>query len=282
MKCQYFFLFLFFCFSSSSLPDLKKKKKKMPEISIVVLGSGAVGKSCISIQYIQGHFVERYDSTIEDIYRKPCSVDGEPATLTIVDTAGQDAFSAMRENYMRTGQAFVLVFSITDSESLQKLKVIYAQLVRVRGENSHIPCVVVGNKIDLAAQRAVPPEQGKEFARFANCHYFEITARDKGQVEEVFAHLVRLVRRGSAAPAPGIGGSNSGANNNSAGGGGSGGSNGERGMSGDGGNQGNSAAGGSGFGGDAGSKNNNKSGKTVTPDNKKDNGGKKGWRCSIG
>ncbi len=185
----------------------------MPELSLVVLGAGSVGKSCISIQYIQGHFVERYDSTIEDIYRKPVEVDGESTTLTIVDTAGQDAFGAMRENYMRSGQAFVLVFSITDSESLQKLKVIYAQLVRVRGENSHIPCVVVGNKIDLSAQRAVPPEQGKEFARNANCHYFEITARDKGQVEEVFSHLVRLVRRGSAAPAPGIGGGSSGGGN---------------------------------------------------------------------
>jgi small GTP-binding protein len=171
----------------------------MPDLAIVVLGSGAVGKSCISIQYIQGHFVERYDSTIEDIYRKPVDIDGEQTTLTIVDTAGQDAFGGMRENFMRTGQAFVLVFSITDSESLQKLKVIYAQLVRVRGEGSNIPCVVVGNKIDLSAQRAVPPEMGKEFARFANCHYFEITARDKGQVEEVFAHLVRVVRRGSSA-----------------------------------------------------------------------------------
>lgn len=177
----------------------------MPELAVVLLGAGAVGKSAISIQFVQGHFCERYDSTIEDIYRRPIEVDGDASTLTVVDTAGQEAFNHMKEPYMRSGQAFILVFSITDSESLQKLKVIYAQLVRVRGENTHIPCVVVGNKTDLAAQRAVPSEQGKEFARFSNSHYFEISAKDKGQVDEVFTHVVRLVRRGSAAPAPGLG-----------------------------------------------------------------------------
>jgi small GTP-binding protein len=241
----------------------------MPEISIVVLGSGAVGKSATTIMYIQNHFIEKYDSTIEDIYRKPCSVDGEPATLTIVDTAGQDAFSAMRENYMRSGQAFVLVFSITDAESLQKLKVIYAQLVRVRGENSHIPCVVVGNKIDLSAQRAVPSDQGKEFARYANCHYFEITARDKGQVEEVFAHLVRLVRRGSAGPP--IAQQQQSQQQQQQGGGG--GNNNQQGN------------------GDSMNNNNNRSGNdnnnngasgrtTVTPGGKDEK--KKGWKCLIG
>jgi GTPase SAR1 family protein len=188
----------------------------MPELPIVVLGSGAVGKSCIAIQYVIGNFVDVYDATIEDIYRKAISVDGTPEMVTLVDTAGQDAFgaTAMRENYMRSGRGFVLVFSITDAESLQKLKAIYTQLARVRStsgdgffpinqkqqqtqqqpSNTIIPCVLIGNKADLSAQRVVSPEQGKEFARHINCHYFELSARDKGQVEEVFTYLIRCVR----------------------------------------------------------------------------------------
>ncbi len=195
----------------------------MPELPIVVLGSGAVGKSAISIQYILGNFVDVYDATIEDIYRKAISVDGTPEMLTLVDTAGQDAFgaTAMRQNYMRSGRGFVLVFSITDAESLQKLKAIYTQLARVRSTsgdgffpinqkqqqqkqqqqqtqqqqpNTIIPCVLIGNKADLSAQRVVSPEQGKEFARHINCHYFEVSARDKSQVEEVFTYLIRCVR----------------------------------------------------------------------------------------
>jgi small GTP-binding protein len=94
----------------------------MPDVPIVVLGAGAVGKSALTIQFIQGHFVERYDATIEDIYRKPFEIDGSASVLTIIDTAGQDNFTSMREQYMKKGQGFVLVFSITDSESFQALK----------------------------------------------------------------------------------------------------------------------------------------------------------------
>lgn len=173
----------------------------MPEIPIVVLGAGAVGKSCLTIQYIQGHFVDKYDPTIEDVYRKPVDIDGQPAVLTIVDTAGQDAFGTMRETYMKTGQAFVLVYSITDTESFQQLKKIYAQLRRTRGDGATIPCIVVGNKLDLAAQRAVATDEGQMFARQAGSPFMEISAKDRLHVEDLFTALVRLVRSG-ASPAP--------------------------------------------------------------------------------
>lgn len=175
----------------------------MPEIPIVVLGAGAVGKSCLTIQYIQGHFVDRYDPTIEDVYRKPVDIDGQQAVLTIVDTAGQDAFGTMRESYMRTGQAFVLVYSITDSESFQQLKRIYAQLRRTRGDGATIACLVVGNKLDLAAQRAVATDEGQMFARQAGAQFMEISAKDRLHVEDMFTALVRLVRTGGQAAGSG-------------------------------------------------------------------------------
>mmetsp|Transcript_64484 Transcript_64484/g.74957 ORF Transcript_64484/g.74957 Transcript_64484/m.74957 type:complete len:240 (-) Transcript_64484:172-891(-) len=166
----------------------------MPDIPVVVLGSGAVGKSCITIQYIQGHFVEKYDATIEDVYRKPVEVDHQAAVLTIVDTAGQDAFGTIRDQYLKRGQGFLLVYSIADSESFQQLKRIYAQLLRTKGDVSQMSCVVVGNKLDLAAQRAVSFDEGKLFASHAKSPFMEISARNRGQVEEVFATLVRSIR----------------------------------------------------------------------------------------
>ncbi|RNF13570.1 putative small GTP-binding protein RAB6 [Trypanosoma conorhini] len=170
----------------------------MPDIPIVVLGSGGVGKSCLTIQYIQGHFVDKYDATIEDVYRKPIDLDNQPAVLTIVDTAGQDAFGAMRDQYLRKGQGFVLVYSITDAESFQQLKRIYAQLRRVKGEKS-VPCVVVGNKIDEVHYRAVSAEQGSLFAAQAECPFLEVTAKNRRMAEEVFETLVRTIRNGGNA-----------------------------------------------------------------------------------
>ena len=62
----------------------------MAEYKFVVLGSGGVGKSALTIQFIQGNFVEKYDPTIEDSYRKQIEVDGKACMLDILDTAGQE------------------------------------------------------------------------------------------------------------------------------------------------------------------------------------------------
>jgi small GTP-binding protein len=170
----------------------------MPEISMVVLGAGAVGKSCIAVQFIQGHFVDKYDSSIEEVYRKAVEVDGVNYVLTIVDTAGQEAFSTMRETYMKTGQAFILIYSITDSESFHQLKRIHMQLRRIRGDGP--PCIVVANKSDLSGQRAVASSEGEMFARQVNCEFAEISAKNRLAVEDVFTALVRTVARGRTGP----------------------------------------------------------------------------------
>ena len=61
---------------------------RMREYKIVVLGSGGVGKSALTVQFVQGIFVEKYDPTIEDSYRKQVEVDGSQCMLEILDTAG--------------------------------------------------------------------------------------------------------------------------------------------------------------------------------------------------
>jgi Ras-related protein R-Ras2 len=85
---------------------------------IIVVGGGGVGKSALTIQFIQSYFVVDYDPTIEDSYTKQCVIDDQVAKLDIIDTAGQDEFSAMRDQYMRCGQGFLLVFSLIDKTTL--------------------------------------------------------------------------------------------------------------------------------------------------------------------
>ncbi|PIK50414.1 putative ras-related protein [Apostichopus japonicus] len=60
----------------------------MKEYKLVVLGSGGVGKSALTVQFVQGIFVEKYDPTIEDSYRKQVEVEGQQCMLEILDTAG--------------------------------------------------------------------------------------------------------------------------------------------------------------------------------------------------
>jgi len=74
------------------------------EYRITVIGAGAVGKSALTVRFIQGNFVERYDPTIEDSYRKLIEIDSVACVLDIMDTAGQEEYSALRDQYMKTGE----------------------------------------------------------------------------------------------------------------------------------------------------------------------------------
>uniref|UniRef100_A0A8C2EVW1 Small monomeric GTPase n=1 Tax=Cyprinus carpio TaxID=7962 RepID=A0A8C2EVW1_CYPCA len=97
----------------------------MREYKLVVLGSGGVGKSALTVQFVQGIFVEKYDPTIEDSYRKQCM-------LEILDTAGTEQFTAMRDLYMKNGQGFALVYSITAQSTFNDLQDLREQILRVK------------------------------------------------------------------------------------------------------------------------------------------------------
>lgn len=124
------------------------------EYKIVVVGGGGVGKSALTIQFIQSHFVDEYDPTIEDSYRKQCVIDEEVALLDVLDTAGQEEYSAMREQYMRTGEGFLLVYSITSRNSFDEILTFQQQILRVK-DKDYFPVVVVANKCDLEYERQV-------------------------------------------------------------------------------------------------------------------------------
>lgn len=124
------------------------------EYKLVVVGGGGVGKSALTIQFIQNHFVDEYDPTIEDSYRKQCMIDEEVAILDVLDTAGQEEYSAMREQYMRTGEGFLLVYSITSCSSFEEILTFYQQVLRVK-DKDYFPMVMVANKCDLESERQV-------------------------------------------------------------------------------------------------------------------------------
>jgi GTPase KRas protein len=173
----------------------------MQEYKLVVVGGGGVGKSALTIQLIQSHFVDEYDPTIEDSYRKQCTIDKEQVLLDVLDTAGQEEYSAMREQYMRTGEGFLLVFSINSRNSLEELQSFYEQIQRVK-DSDDVPVLVVGNKCDLEIERQVSYEEASSLARSFNCKYLETSAKQRINVEEAFFDLVRSVRDQNAESNP--------------------------------------------------------------------------------
>eukprot|EP00009_Paramoeba_aestuarina_P004446 CAMPEP_0201516758 /NCGR_PEP_ID=MMETSP0161_2-20130828/8009_1 /ASSEMBLY_ACC=CAM_ASM_000251 /TAXON_ID=180227 /ORGANISM="Neoparamoeba aestuarina, Strain SoJaBio B1-5/56/2" /LENGTH=577 /DNA_ID=CAMNT_0047914025 /DNA_START=228 /DNA_END=1957 /DNA_ORIENTATION=- len=165
----------------------------MPDLKIVVLGSGGTGKSALTVQFVQGIFIEKYDPTIEDSYRKPCEVDGVQYMLEILDTQGTEQFTAMRDLYMKNGQGFVLVYSIIAQSTFNDLPDLREQILRVKDCDT-VPMVLCGNNCHLSDQRVVTQEQGELLAKkFGDCGFFEASARTKVNVEAIFHDLIRRI-----------------------------------------------------------------------------------------
>lgn len=163
------------------------------EYKIVVCGGGGVGKSALTIQFIQKCFVEEYDPTIEDSYRKQCMVDEKTSLIDILDTAGQEEYSAMQDQYMRSGEGFMLVYSITSRQSFDNLDTIYQKLCRVKDTEDKIPMLIVGNKCDLEDEREVLFQDGKTYASIIKSPFFETSAKTRYNVDECFYQLVREI-----------------------------------------------------------------------------------------
>ena len=126
----------------------------MRELKAVVLGSGGVGKSALTVKFVTGTFIERYDPTVEDFYRKEIEVDGEPSVLEILDTAGTEQFASMRDLYIKNGQGFVVVYSIASLQTFYDIRSMKDQIIRVK-RRPKVPIILVGNKRDLEDQREV-------------------------------------------------------------------------------------------------------------------------------
>jgi len=162
------------------------------DLKIVVLGSGGVGKSALTVQFVQGIFVEKYNPTIEDSYRKLLEVDSEQYMLEILDTAGTEQFTAMRDLYMKNGQGFVLVYSIIAQSTFNDLPDMKDQILRVK-EVPNVPMMLAGNKCDLADERIITTEQGESQAKSFGARFIEASAKTKINVEKIFIDLVRQI-----------------------------------------------------------------------------------------
>ncbi|GMI46501.1 hypothetical protein TrCOL_g10358 [Triparma columacea] len=165
----------------------------MSEYKLVILGGGGVGKSALVIRLVTDNFMEEYDPTIEDSYRKQVTIDEEMAILDILDTAGQDEYSSMQDQWMREGKGYLLVYSIADRASFEEISVFKEKILRAK-EADKVPMVLVGNKCDLDADaRQVEVSEGEALAEEMGCPFMETSAKSKINNEECFFQAVREI-----------------------------------------------------------------------------------------
>lgn len=143
----------------------------------------------MTIRFVEDHFVEAYNPTIENTFHKIVKFKNEEFNTEIVDTAGQDEYSIFQRQYAVGIHGYVLVYSVTSKSSFDTVKIINDKILNALGADS-VPRVLVGNKKDLIYDRQVSAEDGLELAKSWGCAFFETSAKHN---ENISTHLLLII-----------------------------------------------------------------------------------------
>ncbi|XP_053217390.1 GTP-binding protein REM 2 isoform X1 [Podarcis raffonei] len=162
---------------------------------VMLLGESGVGKTTLAAIFggLRGgpHHEEEHT---EDSYERNFYVDDEEVTLILYDIWDQgDPGGWMQESCLQTGDAFLLVFSVTDRRSFTRVPPTLLSL-RAGCPRTDPPIILVGNKSDLARSREVSREEGRSLAVMMNCKHIETSAALHHNTEELFEGVVRQIR----------------------------------------------------------------------------------------
>ena len=150
-----------------------------------------MGKSALTIQLIHHQFEEQYDPTIEDSYRKQVVIDGLTGILDILDTSGQEEYTAMSDQHVRYGEGFLIVFAIDNMKSFEDVQIYVDRIWRIKDDETFL-MILVGNKIDLP-RRTVDQKLATQYAKSYTMPFIETSAKTRQGVEDAFYNLVREI-----------------------------------------------------------------------------------------
>ena len=159
-----------------------------------MLGFRAVGKSSLTIRFVDDVFANSYNPTIEAVFEKSFDVDGQRYHLEVADTAGQDDYSILHSQYALGIHGYILVYSVASMNSFETLKIIRDKILNVTGAAT-IPCVLVGNKCDLQFERQVPRDQAQALADSWGCAFVESSAKHNERVSDIFKLIIREIEK---------------------------------------------------------------------------------------
>ncbi|KAH0630756.1 hypothetical protein JD844_003945 [Phrynosoma platyrhinos] len=184
--------------------DSSPLSERMQTIKCVVVGDGAVGKTCLLISYTTNAFPEEYIPTVFDNYSAQMTVDGRMVSLNLWDTAGQEEYDRLRTLSYPQTNVFVICFSIGSPSSYANVR--HKWHPEVSHHCPNVPILLVGTKKDLRnnaetvkklkEQNLGPttPQQGTSLAKqIGAVKYLECSALNQEGVREVFAEAVRAV-----------------------------------------------------------------------------------------
>ncbi|KAH6843730.1 hypothetical protein B0T12DRAFT_360135 [Alternaria alternata] len=162
---------------------------------VAIVGSRAVGKSSMTVQFVDGHFVDSYYPTIENTFSKMIKYKNQDYATEIIDTAGQDEYSILNSKHFIGIHGYMIVYSVASKQSFEMARIIRDKILNHLAVE-WVPLVIVGNKSDLRPeQRQVTPEDGRALAAEFKCAWTEASARYNENVQKAFELIIAEVER---------------------------------------------------------------------------------------
>jgi small GTP-binding protein len=177
----------------------------MKHIKCVVVGDGAVGKTCLLLSYTTNAFPVEYIPTVFDNYSANVMVEDQQINLQLWDTAGQEDYKKLRPLSYPQTDVFVICFSLVSPTSLENVQNMWVPEVKEHCPNT--PYILVGMKSDLRDQfsqhaeeykskgwEPVPASKAEEMKKAINAQaYIECSARIQYNLKEVFETAIKVV-----------------------------------------------------------------------------------------
>mmetsp|Transcript_29045 Transcript_29045/g.84820 ORF Transcript_29045/g.84820 Transcript_29045/m.84820 type:complete len:205 (-) Transcript_29045:352-966(-) len=174
------------------MEDSQSQGRRTCHFKLVLLGDTAVGKSSLVIRLVRDEFQEYQEPTIGAAFlTHAISLTSTVVKFEIWDTAGQERYHSLAPMYYRDAMAAVVVYDITNKETLASAKRWINEL-KQRGSPDVI-IALTGNKCDLEAQRDVSREEAQEYAESIGCLHFEASARAATGVKELFTQIAEAL-----------------------------------------------------------------------------------------
>eukprot|EP01062_Namystynia_karyoxenos_P025636 TRINITY_DN20124_c0_g1_i1.p1 TRINITY_DN20124_c0_g1~~TRINITY_DN20124_c0_g1_i1.p1 ORF type:complete len:226 (+),score=65.48 TRINITY_DN20124_c0_g1_i1:91-678(+) len=170
------------------------------QLRIAVLGATGAGKSGLVLRFVQGVFLNSYDPTIEDIYRKQLQADNKEYRIDIVDTAGAKEFRGLLNGAISSADGMIIVYCVCDRNSWNEALSLCSFVMEqrpdwqgLRAAGGNLPTAFCAAQLDLLSerQRAVSEEELKEKAEVLHCMAHETSAATGEGVDELFRDVAR-------------------------------------------------------------------------------------------
>ncbi len=161
------------------------------KIKIMIIGETRTGKTSLISKYCKNEFnVGAYLSTVGiDFQIKKLEIKRKKIRLQIWDTAGQERFRNIAKSYFQSSDGFLIVYDISNSKTFETLDYWIEEIKSKSPQFSKM--ILVGNKCDLTDERQIKKEDGKDYAKNKKIKFYEVSAKDGTNVNEVFECLVK-------------------------------------------------------------------------------------------